>query len=159
MVLVRVIAVQVLAGRYYAAVPQVVDITMNEDSRVTPLNKEGDWLLLDAKGDFESVPADRAHVLELEDEEEKKKNGEQEVVFFDADTIADMKYLRAGEKKAYKEMLARNAFEQRYPAKTMVEVAADKKKRRADAKAAEEEAVAGQESLGDYLASVSLDQK
>lgn len=154
-------AVQVLAGRYYAAAPQVVDFTMREDSRFPPLNKEGDWLMLDDKGDFQSVPADRAHVLQLEGEEEKKKNGEQEVVFFDMDTVANMKYLRDGEKKAYKEMVAQNVFAERYPGKTMVEVVADKKKRRADAKAAEEEAAAAakQQLLENNLASVDLSQQ
>jgi hypothetical protein len=146
---------QTLAGRHRAAVPQVVHTTMCEGGRVEHL-KQGRLLFLDVNSNFVIVPVDWAHVFELEQEE---KDGEVEVVFFDSDTIANMRYLRADEKEAYKEMLAWDVFEQRYPDKTLAEVAADKKKCRADAQAASEGDMAEQQSVEDAVASMNSRQQ
>jgi hypothetical protein len=146
---------QTLAGRHNAAVPRVAVNTMREGSRVKGVG-EGKLVFLGVNGDLVFVSTDQAQVFELEDEE---KDGEQEVVFFDSDTIANMRYLRADEKEAYKEMLARDVFAQRYPGKTMTKVAADKKKRRADAQTASEGETAEKESVEDDLASMNLGQQ
>lgn len=130
---------------------------MLDGSRAVCFNKNGDLGLMGINGELMLVPVDWAQVLELE--EKKEKDGEQEVMFFDSDTIASMKYLRAYEKKAYKEILAQREFEQRYPGKTMAEVAADKKKRRAEAHAATEVMAALQESVENDLASMYLGQQ
>ena len=151
---------QIAASRHHAAIPQAfesVGIAMCEDSRLERLNKDGDWLLL-GKGEDKliGVPADCAHALGLEEQE---KDGEHEVVFFDSDTIANMKYLCLNEKETYKDMLARDVFERRYPGKTMAKVAADRKKRRVLAKAAKEEMSAELNSTTDDMASMNLGQQ
>jgi len=140
------VALQTLAGRHTAATPRAVGTAMKPDSRIVRLDKCRGFVFSGTKNEIVTVGADLGQVLELDEDED----GEVEVVLFDADTVANMKYLHTDEKEEYKKMLAHREFEQRYPGKTMAEVAADKKNQRALAKE--------QESVEDGLAAVDLDQ-
>lgn len=101
-------ALQILAGRYNATKPQAVDISKRSGSTFVRFDEQGDVVLLDFNEEQFVVPADTVSIVETKDEEGQL---ELEIVFFDSDTIANMKYLRNDEKVAYKEMMAREMFE------------------------------------------------
>lgn len=145
-------ALQILACRYHAAKPQGIDNTLQDTGRFRSVNEQGDVILLDSNDKEVVVPADWMQVLELEGE-----GNDPDMIFFDSAAITNMRYLRPDEKEMYKKMLARKAFEQEYPGKTMAEIAVERKKLRAQATT--DEATAEQEPTADDLASVKLGQE
>lgn len=147
-------ALQILADRYHAAKPQGVDNTLQDHGRFVSVNEQGDVVMMDDNDEAVVVPADWMQVLELEGDEK-----DPDMIFFDSAAIANMKYLRPDEKETYKAMLARKAFEQKFPGKTMAEIAVERKKLRADAQATIGDAAAKEDSIGDDLAPIELSQK
>lgn len=147
-------ALQILADRYHVAKPPGVDITLQDTGRVAFVNEQGDVVMLDEKDNEVVVPTDWMQVLELE-----YKENDPDMIFFDSEAIANMKYLHPDEKETYKNMLARKAFEQEYPGKTMAEIVAERKKLKADAQATIESAAARKEFIADDLVSMNVGQQ
>lgn len=105
----------VLAARHKAFQIKEVEMNKRAGSRFVRLNEEGDVVMIDVNNEEFVASADAVHVLRFVGDENRT-----ELVFFDSDDIANMKYLRDDEKLMYRSMLARVVFEQRYPGKTVV---------------------------------------
>ena len=132
-------ALPILATRYKASQIKEVDISKRTGSKFVRLNDEGDVVMIDVNNEEFVASADAVHVFKFVGDEERT-----ELVFFDSDDIAHMKYLRDDEKTMYRSMLTRVVIEQRYPGKTVV--------RASDSKAAEEALKnAQQESSGNDM--------
>lgn len=112
-------ALQTLASRYRAARVEDDNSDRSRFGLIAGTNERGDLIMRDAEGEEYIHPADSYRVVEIE--------GEREMVRFGAEIIANMKYMSDGEKKVYKQVIAREAIEERYAGKTRAEVIAQQK--------------------------------
>lgn len=105
-------ALPILAARYKAFQIKEVDVSKRTGSKFVRLNEKGDVFMIDDNNEEFVASANAVHVFKFVGDEERT-----ELVFFDSDDIANMKYLRDDEKMMYRSMLTRVVIEQRYPGK------------------------------------------